>query len=130
MYTPAGARNLPCARSAALKYPVIPKVSTVTAVRRVQSTASRGSSSPGARTPTAQGAPQTNSPPAHASAPDSRGRVSATRVRTGSCTWPPAARRVSARLNAGTSSSAMPSSISRVAAISGTVHAIRKASLA
>ncbi len=58
----------------------------------------------------------------------SRGRVAPTRARTGS-PGAPRARRASAMLNAGISAIASPSSMSSVAANSGTVQATRKASV-
>lgn len=99
--------------------------------------ASRGSGRPGASTATTAGAAMIRTVATAASSTTRRGRVAPTRSRTGS--WTRASRRVSpalaaarrarAWLKAGTISSAMASSISSVEAISGTVQAMRKASL-
>lgn len=69
-----------------------------------------------------------SSAPTAANASASRGSVVATSARTGS-PGAPWARRASAMLNAGIRTKASPSSMSSVAANSGTVHATRKASV-
>lgn len=94
---------------------------TLTAVSRVQATAAEGSARPGASTSTICGAPATSAADSTPSSASSRGSVPLT-------TSPVPAPRASAALNAGTISSAIASSISTVAATSGTVHATRNAS--